>query len=340
MNDLERMVDEGAGRLLRDVGTAADMDALERNELPSHAWGEFSRSGFDMLLADPGNADEAGPAALRLLLLSGYHHVPLPVREVLVARALLAAAGIDQPDGLVIACRFAPGATKVASVPWARHAAALAVVSGEAGSERVSLVDPRSAGVRIAGRRNIAAEPRDDVAIESVPAGTPCAGASSLLESLLAQATAAAITGASEAAIDLSVQYAKDRVQFGQPIGSFQAVQQALAIAAGEVTSARAACGLAFRVPASPRTAAIAKIRAGAAAGLVANITHQVHGAIGITQEYPLHFLTRRLWSWRAEDGSEATWAARLGREIIRRGADKLWPDITQTALTGTTAST
>jgi len=74
---------------------------------------------------------------------------------------------------------------------------------------------------------------------------------------------------------------------------------------------------------------ACAKIRTGEAAGLGAGIAHQCHGAIGFTYEHSLHFVTRRLWSWRAEFGAEVHWAAALGREVAARGADALWPFLT-----------
>ena len=74
---------------------------------------------------------------------------------------------------------------------------------------------------------------------------------------------------------------------------------------------------------------AVAKIRTGEAAGLGAGIAHQCHGAIGFTYEHTLHFVTRRLWSWRAEFGAEVHWAATLGREVAARGADALWPYLT-----------
>jgi acyl-CoA dehydrogenase len=70
-------------------------------------------------------------------------------------------------------------------------------------------------------------------------------------------------------------------------------------------------------------------VRAGEAAGLGAGIAHQVHGAIGFTYEHSLHFSTRRLWSWRAEFGSESRWAQALGRDAAARGAEQLWADLT-----------
>ena len=78
----------------------------------------------------------------------------------------------------------------------------------------------------------------------------------------------------------------------------------------------------------SPAVAA-AKIRAGEAAGIGAAIAHQMHGAMGFTQEHRLHYWTRRLWSWRDEFGNEAYWARRLGGAVAAAGADRLWYGIT-----------
>ncbi len=61
---------------------------------------------------------------------------------------------------------------------------------------------------------------------------------------------------------------------------------------------------------------AVAKARVGEAAGKVAEVCHQVHGAMGFTQEHPLHFATRRLWSWRDEFGHETFWQERIGRLV------------------------
>jgi acyl-CoA dehydrogenase len=141
------------------------------------------------------------------------------------------------------------------------------------------------------------------------------------------------ISGALEKILEQSVQYALDRVQFGRPIAKFQAVQHNLATLAGEVAAASAAADAAAEACARPDIAigeiAIAKVRAGEAAGTGAAIAHQVHGAMGFTYEHSLHHATRRLWSWREEFGNEAVWAARLGRMVAEHGADGLWPFIT-----------
>jgi acyl-CoA dehydrogenase len=77
-----------------------------------------------------------------------------------------------------------------------------------------------------------------------------------------------------------------------------------------------------------------AKAQASQGAGIVAAIAHQLHGAIGTTEEHRLRLTTTRLWSWRDEDGSEADCFAELGRAALSAatgsgsgaGAGGLWP--------------
>jgi acyl-CoA dehydrogenase len=71
--------------------------------------------------------------------------------------------------------------------------------------------------------------------------------------------------------------------------------------------------------------AAIAKARAAEAAGKVAAITHQVHGAIGFTAEFSLFRSTQQLWLWRDRWGDEHHWNAWLGRQALATGPDGLF---------------
>ncbi len=145
-------------------------------------------------------------------------------------------------------------------------------------------------------------------------------------------ARTAQIAGALDAALAISVAYVNERQQFGRPLAKFQAVQQDLATFACEAAAANcAAMGAAEALDRGDAAfeVAAAKLRANSAASAGARIAHQVHGAIGFTQEYPLHCLTGRLRKWRSEFGGDAHWGSVLGDLVVARGADLFWPDLT-----------
>jgi acyl-CoA dehydrogenase len=142
------------------------------------------------------------------------------------------------------------------------------------------------------------------------------------------------MVGAMQRCVELGLQYAAERVQFGRAIGRFAPVQDMLVEAAAETAAAIAAAGAAvehWQLDATSRTlfcAAAAKSRCGEAAGKVSALVHQVHGAIGFTQEHVLHQFTRRLWAWRDDFGSESFWNRWLGERACASTGSELWPRI------------
>jgi acyl-CoA dehydrogenase len=195
-----------------------------------------------------------------------------------------------------------------------------------------------TAEATVAPGQNLAGEPRDTLTgsgLQLDPSAVTPVGNGVDLHTLRlrgAFARTVAMAGAMEAASRLTTLYATQREQFGRSIAAFQAVQHHLVVLASEASAASMAADLAttayegrdpeFAVPA-------AKIQAGAAAAAVTAAAHQVHGAIGMTQEYQLHRHTRALWAWRQEFGSEAWWSDHLGEKVCAFGADSLWPLIT-----------
>ncbi len=144
--------------------------------------------------------------------------------------------------------------------------------------------------------------------------------------------------GAMDSALAMSIDYVNTRQQFGKPLGKFQAVQQVLAIFATEaaaVNVAGAAAAAALDKAGGDTGAALfeiacAKLRANRAIGQSTSIAHQVHGAIGFTQDYDLHKLTGPLLDWRSDFGNDAYWAGVLGEIAAQLGGAGLWAEITQ----------
>jgi alkylation response protein AidB-like acyl-CoA dehydrogenase len=224
-------------------------------------------------------------------------------------------------------------------VPFARWAQHLAVPARRGAEDCIALV--ALADCTVKPGQSLAGEPRDQVVLHGARAlevgGAPGLDAGAL-QVLGAAVRSVQMAGGLERALNQALEHAVTRVQFGRPIGNFQAIQHALAQFAGEAAAAGAAADAAAEAIAggAPLTdedliaeVAATKIRVGEAASVGSAIAHQVHGAMGFTYELSLHHVTRRLWSWRDEFGGEAAWSIRLGRLAARLGAGSLWPLVT-----------
>ncbi|HSB62090.1 MAG TPA: acyl-CoA dehydrogenase family protein, partial [Vicinamibacteria bacterium] len=340
MNEARRLLADVVGRLFTEQVTPEVIEAAERGEWPEGLWQAVEENGLTLTLVPEAAGGGGGTWGDAHVVVSavGRHAVPLPLVETIVASWLLAEAGLAVPAGpLTVApvqrhaeLRLARdgGGWRVsgfaARVPWGRRAGHVVVVTPVDGRTMVALVPGGAA--RAEGDANLALEPRDTLTFDAVPA-LAAAPAERLPADAIwlygALARAAQMAGGLEFLLAQSVKYAGERRQFGRAIGSFQAIQHNLALLAGHSAAAGMAAAHAFRAAEDrvPRfETAAAKVRVGEAAGLGAGIAHQVHGAIGFTYEHSLHFVTRRLWSWRAEFGGESQWASALGREVAARG--------------------
>jgi alkylation response protein AidB-like acyl-CoA dehydrogenase len=150
-----------------------------------------------------------------------------------------------------------------------------------------------------------------------VLAGADAAAALAALSDRAAVATAAVLLGLTERMIDIAATYAKERQQFGRPIGSFQAVKHLLAGAQVRLEFARpvvygAAWALDTASPDAARAASVAKAYASDAATEAARVSLQVHGAIGYTWECDLQLFLKRAWALSEAWGSAADHRARV----------------------------
>jgi acyl-CoA dehydrogenase len=349
-DNTDTIILDTATRIFHDLCEPATVNEAESGIWPKALWDALDESGLPRAWVpeELGGAGAAMADGFAVLRAAGRFAAPVPLAETLMAGWLLARAGIVVPEGpMTIAPVHADGNIalgpgdrlrgRARHVPFARHAKHIAVLSrrgAEAGQYAVALV--ATSGLPLRQDKSLAGEPRDDVSFDDAQAAASGAVPFDLDEIQLfgAAVRLQQMAGALEKILDQSVEWALDRVQFGRPIAKFQAVQHNLATLAGEVAAASAAADLAAEACAGPEPGvaevAIAKVRAGEAAGAGAAIAHQVHGAMGFTYEHSLHHATRRLWSWREEFGNETVWATRLGHMVATAGADHLWPFITQ----------
>ncbi len=139
--------------------------------------------------------------------------------------------------------------------------------------------------------------------------------------------------GALDGALKLAIDHCAEREQFGRPLSKFQAVQQSIALLASEAAAVNcAAHGAATALDRGDAEfeIACAKLRANQGIKVGCAIAHQVHGAIGFTQEYPLHELTRPMMRWRSEGGSDTYWQIRIGKQALDWGGKGLWGALTK----------
>jgi acyl-CoA dehydrogenase len=286
--------------------------------------------------------------ACHLLRQAGRFAVPLPLAEcTLLGGWMIERSGLHIPDGpaTVPVARGADSLVledghlrgRLTSVPWGGLVTTVVAIADSSEGERAVLIDPSTAVV--ISRFNVAGEPRDELMLDGVGVaseriGAACHGLRRELTLRGALSRVLLMAGALESVSELTVDYANQRKQFGRSIASFQAVGNRLAKLCAEVESSSLAAEVAAQrfadvgVDAEFDIAA-AKANVSLAASAVATDAHQIHGAVGMTQEYPLHRYTRRLWSWRQEWGSERSWSESLGRLVHEIEPSRLWPKLT-----------
>jgi alkylation response protein AidB-like acyl-CoA dehydrogenase len=274
----------------------------EAGDYDEDAWRELAELGWTGIFIDEEHGGQ-GLGTVELVILMeelGYALAPCPFLSNAAAGLVLAHAGSDEQRSRWlpgIAAGEARGTVGVASngeaalVPDADSAAVIVLLNGEGGTvvdaaaaevEPVATIDStrRFARVRATGGESLA--------------GDPAPG-----RDRIAAALAAELTGIAERGLEMAVSYARERKQFGRPIGAYQAVSHPCAQMLLETESARSAAYYAgWAADAEPETlplaAAMAKAYASDAGWRVTASALQVFGGIGFTWEHDLHFYLKR----------------------------------------------
>ena len=317
--DLQLVVDT-TNRIFADLCTSDVVDSAESGAFAAELWRTLEDNGLT----------QSGEYSFAVMREAARYAAPLPLAELFVVKSLLGdtelasgpvtiAVGEFDFDGQ----RLSGSASDVAFARWCDR---VYVLSGNA------LYEVASGSLVIEPAVNMAGEPRDHISVDAEPLSVTPVGENAIGQLKLSGAASRVVmmSGAMESALSLAVDYAMTRQQFGRSISKFQAIQQQLAVLAGEVAASIRATDALIMSDLSVTEVAIAKARVGEACSQVCDIAHQVHGAIGYTLEHSLNQRTRRLWCWRDEYGNERYWQERLGQEFCLAGADELWTSITR----------
>lgn len=299
---------------LRDLAEQIGRSAEPARTLPltfdDALWRTAESSGLTRLSGDA----DAGPAAAAVVLGTlARHAAAVPIAETdVLATWLAAAAGLPVPESGPLTLAIDQVAT------WPQCGPVLVTKPGP----DALYVALRGAPTLIDSGHNLAGEPRARIEFDTAAGDVvqlPLAVADELTIRG-AWCRCVQIVGAFDAAAQLTVTHTANRVQFGRPLATFQAVQHSLAAMLGEIERTRAATTLAVTAAtqygfADARTAyatTVAKVAAGRAVAPVTTIAHQLHGAIGTTAEHPLWRATMRARSWADEFGGTSWHARRL----------------------------
>ncbi|HEY3673560.1 MAG TPA: acyl-CoA dehydrogenase family protein [Acidimicrobiia bacterium] len=343
MTTVDPLLSETAARVFADHATFAAVEQAEADGWAPAMWAAVAETGLPWVSVSAAAGGSGGTLAdaIEIVRLAGFHAVPLPLAETgLLAGWLLEGAGLELPAGAVTVVPGAPADSlvlrdgvlhgRVTRVPWARAVDGIVALLDGRDGPTVVVVDPAS--TQIGSAVNLAGEPRDTVTFDGVTPRAAARAAAGVDARALRRrgslARTAAMAGALEHLAALTIEYTTTRRQFGRVLADFQAVQAHLVHGAQHAelvnTALAAATVAAARGPAEMEIAA-AKLLADRAAGEASSHAHQAHGAMGMTREYPLHHLTRRLWSWRSEYGDEQSCSRVVGELARNAGADHLY---------------
>ncbi|WP_136620271.1 MULTISPECIES: acyl-CoA dehydrogenase family protein [Mesorhizobium] len=323
MSETARMLDDTAERML--ARRLQDPMARRLETLRPALFAETIEVGLPLALAPEaegglgGTLFQAGVIAWRW----GWHAAPLPIVEVLLIPSLSSASEAWMAGQLTLAStpglELSGGAIsgKAIEAPVIGESSIILAIATDAkGHSWLVEIDAMPAE-KI---RALSGEPwlRLDASAARVRAKRPCPVEPDTVAVRGALLTSAAMMGAMTRILEIAIEYANIRKQFGKPLGKFQAVQHMIAEAASEYAAAQAALAAAIEAEDGGKSRPLlwqsAKAQAGRAATVVSAVGHQVLGAIGFTEEHVLHHYSKRLWTWRDEWGRQTVCEAAIGR--------------------------
>jgi alkylation response protein AidB-like acyl-CoA dehydrogenase len=344
-NDEQRAIKEAAHEMLGKRYSAEEMRRLaleDERGFTDEQWAELAELGWPGIFV---SEDDGGPGlgVVELVILQeelGYALAPTPLFSNACAGLVLAAAGSDEQRERWLR-PLAAGQARGTVALWDEDqgqspaASSLEPTGSSLTGTKIAVPDAAAADFLVVagaqGRHYLVETGEDGVNIEPVASLDPTRklftvhldgaeahrleGDAAAVERAywaISAALAAESTGVAQRALDMAVEYAKDRKQFERPIGAYQAVSHRCAQMLLEVEGARSATYYAaWALDHEPESAAVAasmaKAYASDAGWRVTASALQVHGGIGFTWEHDLHFFLKRARANAAAFG-DARW--------------------------------
>lgn len=319
---LAKDIAETAREFFATGWTTESVHALENAmPFPSEVWRQVAELGWlDLLTSEfDGGAGLGVSEAAPILEAAGYSLHVGPLLETMLGRKLLASAGVELPAAAAVALAIddvGPRTEPVTSpmllqdgaisgvrraVQFADLAEIVIVTARESDTPLLVALDSKADGVTATALHSADRVIRvAELNLKNVsPLAVLATGSEAIDATLNLITTATALVnrralGVMEMMLKLSVTYAKQRHQFGRPIGSFQAVQHRLADMFAMVVASRSLCRAAEATIAassadSDSSVRVAKAYISRGVRSVAEHALQIHGGIGFTDEHALH---------------------------------------------------
>lgn len=341
MSEIKEMVVEVVEKIFKDKVEKETVDLLEENKWAEDVWKLLLENELHHVAVSEEEGGAGGDVEdlFALYFLIGKYAAPVPFIEHTLANFFLQQVDLKGNGQLTTYSITNPLRLKgdtltgtLKHVGWAQYAEKIVTVAQEGSQHFIVVADLKDALLK--NSTNLAAEPRSEVVFENMKALNKMPINEKQYDTFKKFVTAASVSkmsGALTTAFQLSVQFSKEREQFGRPIHRFQLVQQHLANMAGEQTLMTVAVNNILTLLADGREeneVAYARIRMDDASRAVATSAHQVHAAIGVTHEHRLHQYTRRLWAWRDEEFTARYWKKQLAQQLLETNLN-LWESIT-----------
>lgn len=349
MDEMELILKESFEKILSDSCDKDLLEKSERNGVPDSLLKALEEFGVFLIGIDE---DEGGSGfekknGLDLAIIAGKYALPLPFTAMLLSNWVAYREKLDSKG--TVSCGPLNQRIKIGSgnevvngtienmYGYIKGNDILVLATNEQGEDYLVLLDTSQVDFKV--KHNLAGEPvysftlinHSPTLVKSIES---CVVRYYFgLQLLLNLAVA---TGALEKIFELTTEHANTRVQFGKQIGSFQMNKNNISIMAESVKQAQVMtlnCIAAIKDEKLDNQGyfelMVAQLKVCESITTATPIAHQIHAAMGYTQEHILHYYTRKLWSLREEYKSETYWSNEISRFVLEQ-EKSLWELVTQ----------